>query len=145
MVCSPTGSGKTISYLFPVLSKLKGHQNNGARALILSPTRELARQIYIECSRLTQGLGIKVKILNKLANELKSDELYMKKYDVIISTPNKLIYLVEQSEKIRSSLKQIEWMIIDEADRLFEDGEKGFREQVSYALLTELLTFTSLG
>ena len=71
-----------------------------------------------------------MKILNKLAEELKNAELYMKKYDVLISTPNKLIYLLE-NEQISSSLKRVEWMVIDEADRLFEDGEKGFREQVS--------------
>ena len=45
MVCAPTGSGKTISYLFPILSQLKNHKKNGARALVLSPTRELARQV----------------------------------------------------------------------------------------------------
>lgn len=71
-----------------------------------------------------------MKILNKLAEELKNADLYMKKYDILISTPNKLIYLLE-NEKISSSLKRVEWMVIDEADRLFEDGEKGFREQVS--------------
>lgn len=71
-----------------------------------------------------------MKILNKLAEELKNADLYIKKYDVLISTPNKLIYLLE-NEKISSSLKRVEWMVIDEADRLFEDGEKGFREQVS--------------
>lgn len=130
MVCAPTGSGKTISYLFPIVSKLKTHKKNGARALILSPTRELARQIYIECCQLAEGSGIKVKILNKLNNELKSADLYTKKYDIIITTPNKLIYLLE-NELIKSSLKHIEWMVIDEADRLFEDGEKGFREQLA--------------
>ena len=65
-----------------------------------------------------------------MANELKNSELYVKKYDILITTPNKLIYLLKD-EKIKSSLKKIEWMVIDEADRLFEDGEKGFREQLA--------------
>lgn len=130
MVCAPTGSGKTISYLFPILSKLKAHQKGGARALILSPTRELARQIYIEGCRLAEGTGLKVKILNKMTNEIKNDELYVKKYDILITTPNKLIFLLK-NKKISASLKGIEWMVIDEADRLFEDGEKGFREQLA--------------
>lgn len=130
MVCAPTGSGKTLSYLFPILAKLQNHKSNGARALILSPTRELARQIYIECHRLSKGMDLKVKILNKLQNELKNSDLFMKKYDILITTPNKLIYLLED-KKVSESLKKIEWMVIDEADRLFEDGEKGFREQLA--------------
>lgn len=47
LVCAPTGSGKTISYLFPLLANLKTHKKKGIRAVILSPTRELARQVRI--------------------------------------------------------------------------------------------------
>jgi ATP-dependent RNA helicase DDX52/ROK1 len=65
-----------------------------------------------------------------MTSELKSAEMYAKKYDIIITTPNKLIFLLENN-LIKQSLKRVEWMVIDEADRLFEDGEQGFREQLA--------------
>ncbi len=87
-------------------------------------------KIYIEACHLAEGTGLKVKILNKTANELKTADDYAKKYDLLITTPNKLIFLLD-NEVIKSSMKRIDWMIIDEADRLFEDGDKGFREQLA--------------
>ena len=46
LVCAPTGSGKTISYLFPLIASLRIHKKKGGiRAVIISPTRELARQV----------------------------------------------------------------------------------------------------
>lgn len=44
-MCAPTGSGKTIAYLYPLIANLKTHKSKGIRAVILSPTRELARQV----------------------------------------------------------------------------------------------------
>ncbi len=46
LVCAPTGSGKTISYLFPLIANLRIHKKKGGiKAVIISPTRELARQV----------------------------------------------------------------------------------------------------
>ena len=45
MACAPTGSGKTIAYLFPILCHIKEPKRQGIRSLILAPTRELARQV----------------------------------------------------------------------------------------------------
>lgn len=45
MACAPTGSGKTAAFLIPVLHYLREPRNNGFRALILAPTRELAKQV----------------------------------------------------------------------------------------------------
>ena len=130
MVSAPTGSGKTISYLFPILGQLSSHKNIGVRALIISPTRELARQIYVECCRLSQGMSLSIHINSKLAKELKKPKFSPNKFDILISTPAKLIKLLKK-EKFKKCLECLEWMIIDEADRLFEDGEKGFRKQLA--------------
>jgi ATP-dependent RNA helicase DDX52/ROK1 len=45
IACAPTGSGKTLAYLIPLLLQLKSHQSKGFRAVIISPTRELAQQV----------------------------------------------------------------------------------------------------
>ena len=45
LACAPTGSGKTLAYLIPLLMKLKSHRSKGFRAVIISPTRELAQQV----------------------------------------------------------------------------------------------------
>ena len=50
-------------------------------------------------------MDLKVKILNKMANEIKNAELYIKKYDILITTPNKLIFLLD-NEMIKKSLKK---------------------------------------
>ena len=130
MVSAPTGSGKTISYLFPILAQLSTHKPIGVRALILSPTRELARQIYIECQRLAAGMELGIFINSKLAKELEKPKFSASKFDVLITTPAKLLKLLKK-DKFKKCLESLEWMIIDEADRLFEDGDKGFRKQLA--------------
>lgn len=76
-------------------------------------------------------MSLKPHLVNKHTNELKKVKFYEKKYDILISTPNKLISLLEE-EQMNACFKQVEWMIIDEADKLFEEGsENGFREQLA--------------
>lgn len=48
MACAPTGSGKTISFLLPILQDLEKNAKSGFRAVIISPTRELAQQVLIK-------------------------------------------------------------------------------------------------
>lgn len=53
LACAPTGSGKTLAYLIPLLMLLKFHRSKGFRAVVISPTRELAQQVRIPTSMLT--------------------------------------------------------------------------------------------
>lgn len=66
MACAPTGSGKTIAFLLPVLHCLKKPRDKGYRALIVCPTRELARQTFRECTRLSEGTGLRINIISKI-------------------------------------------------------------------------------
>jgi ATP-dependent RNA helicase DDX52/ROK1 len=69
---SPTGTGKTLSYLLPVFASLSAPASNlsnnagqGVRALILAPTRELAHQIHNECLKLAQGRKWRIVLFSK--------------------------------------------------------------------------------
>src|SRR6202035_1657729 len=53
LACAPTGSGKTLAYLIPLLMRLQSHRSKGFRAVIITPTRELAQQVCFSCISLT--------------------------------------------------------------------------------------------
>lgn len=166
MACAPTGSGKTAAFLVPIIRDLKKPKKKGFRALILCPTRELAKQTQRECLRLTEGIDLRVHTLNKINQaETKYGPTSNKQFDILITTPNRLCYLLEQetpildlskyvgfilfrSKRIFSILKSfstkflsahsIQWLILDEADKLFEAGKNSFRDQFNkiYAACT---------
>ncbi|XP_062514100.1 probable ATP-dependent RNA helicase DDX52 isoform X2 [Corticium candelabrum] len=129
--CAPTGSGKTAAFLLPIFVHLKKPQKQGFRALIVSPTRELAQQIYRESCRLANGSGFRIHVLTKAkASANNFNEQSSQRFDILVSTPNRLVHLLEQDPP-GICLSQVEWLILDEADKLFEDGKDGFRDQVA--------------
>ena len=69
IACAPTGSGKSIAFLLPILWHIKRHRNKGCRALIITPTRELGRQIYRDALRLSQGTDIRVAVFGQTDSE----------------------------------------------------------------------------
>ncbi|KAM7348044.1 DExD-box helicase 52 [Cochliomyia hominivorax] len=130
MACAPTGSGKTIAFLAPIINDLKGPKKVGFRALVLAPTRELAQQIYRECIRLSEKTALKIHIISKVNQaKMKFGENSSKKFDILISTPNRVRFLLQQEPPVLD-LKSIEWFILDEADRLMEEGQNNFKEQL---------------
>ncbi|XP_027212649.2 probable ATP-dependent RNA helicase DDX52 [Penaeus vannamei] len=130
--CAPTGSGKTAAFLVPILNQLGGPQRKGFRAVILAPTRELAKQTYRECTRLSEGLGLRVHIIS---NVNKAKEKFgpksAKKFDVLVTTPNRLVFLLQEDDTPPIDLSNVEWLVVDESDRLFEGGARGFRDQLA--------------
>lgn len=66
LACAPTGSGKTAAFLVPIIQSLEGPKKDGFRALILCPTRELAKQTHRECLRLAEGRNFRVHIISKI-------------------------------------------------------------------------------
>ncbi|KAI8339245.1 P-loop containing nucleoside triphosphate hydrolase protein [Chlamydoabsidia padenii] len=121
MACAPTGSGKTLAYLLPIVHDLKTHEKVGYRALIIAPTRELAQQIDRELSKLSVGTKLKCHLLTKAFTAADKTQLpeQRQKYDILISTPMRLIYAIKEKEV---DLSQVRHLILDEADRLLEHG-----------------------
>ncbi|CAJ1063952.1 probable ATP-dependent RNA helicase DDX52 [Xyrichtys novacula] len=135
LACAPTGSGKTLAFCLPLLAHLKQPANLGFRAVIISPTRELASQTYRELLRLSEGVGFRVHIIDKASLAAKKyGPQSNKKYDILVSTPNRLIFLLNQDPPALD-LSSVEWLVVDESDKLFEGGKTGFREQLASIFL----------
>lgn len=71
LASAPTGSGKTMAFCLPLLAHLRQPLNKGFRALIISPTRELATQTHRELLKLSEGVGFRVHMINKGVEAVK--------------------------------------------------------------------------
>ncbi|XP_070135425.1 probable ATP-dependent RNA helicase DDX52 isoform X2 [Drosophila bipectinata] len=138
MACAPTGSGKTLAFLTPLINGLRAHKTTGLRALVLAPTRELAQQIYRECAELTRETGLRTHFISKVSEAKQKHGTECKqRYDILVSTPNRVRFLLQQQPPLLD-LSQVEWFVLDEADRLMEEGQNNFKEQLDdiYAACT---------
>ncbi|KAF6733163.1 ATP-dependent RNA helicase DDX54 [Oryzias melastigma] len=120
-----TGSGKTAAFLVPMFERLKAPQaQSGARALILSPTRELALQTMKFTKELGKFTGLKTALI--LGGDRMEDQFAAlhENPDIIIGTPGRLMHVVKE---MNLKLHSVEYVVFDEADRLFE---MGFAEQL---------------
>ncbi|XP_029142425.1 probable ATP-dependent RNA helicase DDX52 [Protobothrops mucrosquamatus] len=135
LACAPTGSGKTLAFSIPILTHLKQPMNKGFRALVLSPTRELASQTHRELLKLSEGIGFRIHLIHKAAETAKKfGPKSSQKFDILVTTPNRLIYLLKQDPPA-IDLTRVEWLVVDESDKLFEDGKTGFRDQLATIFL----------
>jgi len=115
-----TGSGKTMAFLIPILEKLAAHSPLGARALVLSPTRELTQQTYRAGISVGRATDLKFCLLQGGdAMEAQFDAL-LGNPDVIVATPGRLAHLLVEAADF--NLNKVDVLVFDEADRLFEMG-----------------------
>ncbi|XP_059174682.1 probable ATP-dependent RNA helicase DDX52 [Physella acuta] len=126
MACAPTGCGKTAAFIIPILHHLKEPQGGGFRALALAPTRELAKQILREFRKLSKGSGLRSCYIEKEISAIKKSQ---QSFDILVTTPNRLVYMLQQDPPL-ISVSNVEWLIVDESDKLFETGKNGFRDQL---------------
>ncbi|XP_043093172.1 ATP-dependent RNA helicase DDX54 [Puntigrus tetrazona] len=120
-----TGSGKTAAFLVPMFEKLKAPQaQTGARALVLTPTRELALQTMKFTKELGKFTGLKTALV--LGGDSMDDQFAAlhENPDIIIGTPGRLMHVIQE---MNLKLQAVEYVVFDEADRLFE---MGFAEQL---------------
>lgn len=121
-----TGTGKTAAFLISVINDLLNNPiqtqryRGEPRAVILAPTRELALQIESDAKELTKFTNLKVvTLLGGVDFDKQKAQLDKNFVDIIVATPGRLIDFVEQKEVW---LDQIEFLVIDEADRLLDMG-----------------------
>jgi len=115
-----TGTGKTLAFVLPVLEALsKQTAVSGPRALILSPTRELAIQIEETLRKLAEGTGIRAAVVVGGLNEQRQLLALKKGAQVIVATPGRLSDFLERK---LVKLSAIEILVLDEADRMLDMG-----------------------
>ncbi|XP_011074791.1 putative DEAD-box ATP-dependent RNA helicase 29 [Sesamum indicum] len=128
-----TGSGKTAAFLIPMLQKLKHHvPQAGVRALILSPTRDLALQTFKFTKELGRFTDLRVSLLVGGDSMESQFEELAQNPDCIIATPGRLMHHLEEIDDM--SLRTVEYVVFDEADCLFS---MGFAEQL-HKILAQL-------
>ncbi|KAM0563521.1 hypothetical protein ACHAPJ_001242 [Fusarium lateritium] len=127
-----TGSGKTAAFVIPMIERLRAHSARfGTRALILSPSRELAIQTLKVVKEFSRGTDLKCVLLVG-GDSLEEQFGYMAANpDIVIATPGRFLHLkVEMS----LDLSSIKYVVFDEADRLFEMGFAAQLTEILHAL-----------
>ena len=119
MGIAQTGTGKTAAYVLPILMKLKYAQGNDARALIISPTRELAMQIEENIRLFARYTDLRTVVLyGGLGPKTQIEEL-KKGVDILVATPGRFLDLYLEQH---ISTKQLKFLVLDEADKMMDMG-----------------------
>ncbi|KAI9763956.1 MAG: pre-mRNA processing RNA-helicase [Geoglossum simile] len=121
-----TGSGKTIAFLLPMFRHIKDQRSleslDGPIGLVMAPTRELATQIHKECKTFLKALNLRAvcayggaPIKDQIADLKRGAE-------IIVCTPGRMIDLLAANSGRVTNLKRVTYLVLDEADRMFDMG-----------------------
>lgn len=121
--CAQTGTGKTAAFAIPILQLLYNKKSAGTKpqikALIVTPTRELAIQISESFSAYGKHTGLKHTVIYGGVNQHSQTIALQKGVDILIATPGRLLDLINQGFV---SLRNIQFFVLDEADRMLDMG-----------------------
>lgn len=126
LAAAQTGTGKTAAFTLPLLSRLRAHANNSAspamhpvRALILTPTRELADQVSASVAQYNKYLPLRSTVVFGGMSMEPQKEALRRGVEVLVATPGRLLDHIEQKTVM---LNRVEMLILDEADRMLDMG-----------------------
>ena len=128
LASAQTGTGKTAGFTLPLLqrlSKQKHHPSRSVRALILTPTRELASQVYENVREYSLFSDLKSTVIFGGVNQKPQVKKINKGIDVLVATPGRLLDLYRQKVLF---FDKIEVLVLDEADRMLD---MGFHREIS--------------
>ena len=117
-----TGTGKTAAFALPVLQIMSRNRPQGKRkirALVLSPTRELAAQIDERFNAYSEHLDIRHKVIFGGVNQNPQVRALQKGLDILVATPGRLLDLINQGH---IDITHVEFFVLDEADRMLDMG-----------------------
>lgn len=122
LASAQTGTGKTAGFTLPLLHILSENPKKKfrpVRALILTPTRELAAQVYTNVKEYSEFLNLRSAVIFGGVNQKPQIATIRKGVDVLVATPGRLLDLINQNEL---SIKRVEIFVLDEADRMLDMG-----------------------
>jgi ATP-dependent RNA helicase RhlE len=120
--CAQTGTGKTAAFALPILQRLGARPTQGRpvpRALILSPTRELASQIAASFVAYGKHTGLKCAVIFGGVSQHAQEKVLRLGADIVVATPGRLLDLMSQRIV---AFSQLEVFVLDEADRMLDMG-----------------------
>ncbi|SMN21597.1 similar to Saccharomyces cerevisiae YNR038W DBP6 Essential protein involved in ribosome biogenesis [Maudiozyma saulgeensis] len=120
LINASTGSGKTLAYSIPIIQALSNRTVNRLRVLIIVPTKLLIQQVFDTLNKLVKGTGIIITTA-KMDQSLREEnrKLQQSEPDIFITTPGRL---VDHLQMKSISLKNLKFLILDEADRLLNQS-----------------------
>jgi len=114
-----TGTGKTAAFILPILQNLASHQARAPRALVLTPTRELAAQVAESARDYGRHTGLRTVVIFGGVSEKPQVEALRTGCDLLVATPGRLLDLAQQQ---LLDLRQVRCCVLDEADRMLDMG-----------------------
>ena len=123
-----TGSGKTLAFGLPLLVRVRKGASRRPRALVLVPTRELALQVHDVIAPLCASVGRKVVAVYGGAPMERQIKALRNGVDIVVATPGRLIDLGDRGDL---DVSDVEFLVLDEADRM---ADMGFMPQVEWVL-----------
>ena len=119
LACAMTGSGKTAAFLLPILHQLIGRPRGTTRALVLTPTRELAAQIAEDLTDLAVHTPLTTAAIYGGVGMGPQEHAFRSGVDVIVGTPGRLL---DHFRAPYAKLTGLEFLVLDEADRMLDMG-----------------------
>ena len=131
LASAPTGTGKTLGFLLPAcqfLLDFPRKQPGATRILVLTPTRELALQVYEQAVAVTRHTDLICGVITGGINYGTDRETLSQNLDILVATPGRLFEHIEQES---ADCRDIECLILDEADRMLDMGFSGIVNQIA--------------
>ena len=119
LACAMTGSGKTAAFLLPILHRLIAKPRGTTRALVLTPTRELAAQILEDLNDLAVHTPVTGAAIFGGVGMGPQEHAFRTGVDVLVATPGRLL---DHFRAPYAKLPGIEYLVLDEADRMLDMG-----------------------
>jgi ATP-dependent RNA helicase RhlE len=119
LACAMTGSGKTAAFLLPILERLRDKPRGGTRALIVTPTRELAAQIVEHFALLAKHTRLRAAAVYGGVGMKPQQDALRRGVDVVVATPGRLLDHIRQGH---TNFSALEVLVLDEADRMLDMG-----------------------